>query len=282
MIGASQHPLRGIGIGLRSELRGDLEQTTRQIDWLEFTPENYVEHGGWRRAELDFARARWPLIAHGVSVSIGGPDPLDEHYLLALKRLLDEIGAPYYSDHLCWSAARGHHFHDLLPLPFTEEAARYAAARARRVSELLERPLLLENIAYYATMPGSTLSEGEFVSAAIRESGSYLLLDVNNAYVNAKNHGVDPLAVLTALPLDRTLQIHLAGHELDDEGLLLDGHGSPVADEVWALFCEAIRRVGEVPVLVEWDNDIPSLDRVLDEAEVARCLLHGQLDPDCR
>lgn len=263
---------RGVGFGLRSELWRELTRTSRHVDWLEFVPENYVDHGGWRRTQLDYARTRWPLVAHGVSVSIGGPDPLDEPYLVALKRLLDRVGSEYYSDHLCWTAAGGHHFHDLLPLPFTEEAIAHCVCRARRVSEILERPLLLENITYYATMPTSQLSEGEFVSAVIRESDSYLLLDVNNAYLNAINHGLPVLDALTSLPLERTRQIHLAGHELDEHGVLLDCHGAPVAKEVWALYAEAVRRVGDVPVLIEWDNQIPPLERVLEEVETARSL----------
>lgn len=277
MIGDRPQSPTGVGFGLRSELWRELTQTTRHVDWLEFVPENYVNHGGWRRAELEYARARWPLVAHGVSVSVGGPDPLDEPYLIALKRLLDLVGAEYYSDHLCWTSAGGHHFHDLLPLPFTEEAVAHCVARARRVSEILERPLVLENITYYATMPTSELSEGEFVSSVIRQSDSYLLLDVNNAYVNARNHGIAPLSALTSLPLERTRQIHLAGHEPDEHGVLLDRHGSPVADEVWALYHEAIRRVGNVPVLIEWDNDIPPLDRVLNEVETARSFQRAAL-----
>jgi uncharacterized protein (UPF0276 family) len=205
-------------------------------------------------------------------MSVGGPDPLDLPGLQRLKRLLDETGAEYYSDHLCWTSCNSHHYHDLLPLPRSDEAVRWCAARARQVSEVLERPLLLENVTYYATMPGSVLSEGEFVSAVLAESDSYLLLDVNNAYLNAVNHGLEPLETLCGLPLERTRQMHLAGHEPDEEGVLLDRHGAPVADAVWSLFREAVRRVGPVPTLIEWDNDIPPLERVLDEADRARAI----------
>lgn len=269
--------VRGVGIGLRFELWSALRETERRVDWLELIAENYTEQGGWRRRQRDEARERWPLIAHGVSVSVGGPDDLDGAELKRLKRLLDEVGAEYYSDHLCWTRCASHHYHDLLPLPRTEEAVQWCAGRARRISEALERPLVLENVTYYATMPGSVLSEGEFVSAVLEESGSYLLLDVNNAYLNAVNHGHDPLRELLSLPLERARQIHLAGHEDDEEGLLLDRHGSPVADPVWALFREAIRRVGPIPTLIEWDNDIPSLDRVLDEADRARAIQSEEL-----
>ncbi len=267
----------GVGIGLRFELWPALRETERRVDWLELIAENYSEHGGWRRRQRDEAAARWPLIAHGVSTSVGGPDALDVTSLLRLKRLLDEMGAEFYSDHLCWTSSDSHHYHDLLPLPRTDEAVRWCAARARRVSEILERPLLLENVTYYATMPGSVLDEGAFVSAVLAESGAYLLLDVNNAYLNAVNHGQDPLDVLRRLPLERTRQIHLAGHEPDEEGVLLDRHGAPVSDAVWSLFREAIRRVGDVPTLIEWDNDIPALDRVLDEADRARAIQTEEL-----
>ena len=269
--------LSGVGIGLRFELWAALRQTERRLDWLEVIAENYSEQGGWRRRQLDEAASRWPVVAHGVSVSVGGADLLDVDNLRRLKRLLDEVGAEFYSDHLCWTSYGSHHYHDLLPLPRTEEAVRWCAARARQVSDALERPLLLENVTYYATMPGSVLDEGEFVRAVLEESSAYLLLDVNNVYLNAKNHGRDPLQTLLALPLERTRQIHLAGHEPDEEGVLLDRHGSPVASEVWELYREAIKRVGDVPTLIEWDNDIPALDRVLDEADRARAIQQQEL-----
>jgi uncharacterized protein (UPF0276 family) len=269
--------VRGVGIGLRTELWRELSKAECDLDWLELIPENYVERGGWRRAQLEHARERWPLVAHGVSVSVGGPDPIERAYLQELKRLLDVIGADFYSDHLCWASGGGYHFHDLLPLAFTAEAVEWTATRARFVSQVLERPLLLENITHYATMPGSVLTEGEFVRAVLEESGAFLLLDVNNAYVNAVNHGRDPLEMLCALPLERTCQIHLAGHEQDEQGVLLDRHGSAIAEPVWDLFRHAIQRVGEVPVLIEWDNDIPPLERVLAEAHRARATVHEEL-----
>lgn len=269
---------RGVGIGLREPLWSALRETKRSVDWLEFVPENFVEHGGWRRKMLDEAAERWHLVAHGVSISVGGPDPLDVGYLKRLKQVLDAVGVAVYTDHLCWTSVGGRQYHDLLPLPFTEEAVRWTAERARRVSEALERPLLLENITYYAEMPGPELAEGDFIRAVLEESGAHLLLDVSNTYLNAVNHGRDPLEVLEALPLDRTRQIHLAGYESDPEGVLLDHHGSPVSQGVWALFQEAIRKVGDVPTLIERDNNIPPLDVVLDEADEARALQAATLE----
>jgi uncharacterized protein (UPF0276 family) len=274
---AGPQQVRGVGIGLRFELWQALRETTRRLDWLEIIAENYVEQGGWRRQQRDEASARWPLIAHGVSASVGGPHELQSGELKRLKRLLDELGAEYYSDHLCWTRSGKHHYHDLLPLPRTEEAVRWCAGRARRISEALERPLLLENVTYYATMPGSVLTEGEFVSAVLEEADAYLLLDLNNSYLNAVNHGLEPLAELCALPLARARQMHLAGHEHDEEGVLLDRHGGPVADPVWELYREAVRRVGPLPTLIEWDNDIPPLERVLDEADRARAVMGEEL-----
>ena len=262
----------GVGIGLRPKLWAELERAQHLPDWLELIPENYVAHSGWRRAQMLAARERWPLVAHGVSVSVGGPDPLDLPYLIQLKSLLDELGAEFYSDHLCWTRYGNHHYHDLLPLPFSEEAVRWTAARARRVSELLERPLLLENITYYAVMPGGFLTEGQFISAVLEESGAFLLLDLNNAYQNAINHGQLPDDVLAALPLERTRQIHLAGHELDETGVLLDRHATPVTDAVWSLYGAVTKQLGPIPTLIEWDNDIPPLARVLQEADRARLI----------
>jgi uncharacterized protein len=263
----------GVGIGLRRELYDALWKTNRRLDWLELIPENFIVHGGWRRQVLEKAAERWPLIAHGVALNVGGPDPLDAAYLRSLKTLLDWLDPPFFSDHLCYQHIGGVYFHDLLPLPFTEEAVRWVAGRAREVSDRLERPLVLENITYYAEMPGGTLTEGEFVSAVLEEADAGLLLDVNNAYLNGRNHGRDPWQVLRALPLERTTQIHLAGHVQDREcDVLLDDHGSAVTDEVWALYTKVTQRIGAVPTLIEWDNNIPPLDRVLEEADRARAI----------
>jgi hypothetical protein len=217
------------------------------------------------------ARERWPMLAHGVSVSLGGPDRLHGEYLAGLRQLLDEIDAPFYTDHLCYGAIHGTVFHDLLPLPFTEEAVRHTAARIRELADRLERPVAVENISYYAVMPGSTMTEGQFVTAVCEEADCGLLFDVNNVYVNAINHGHDPFASMWALPLQRAWQIHLAGH-IEEGPRLLDTHGSPVADTVWAMYRAALQELGPIPTLLEWDTQIPPLGRVLDEADKARAI----------
>ncbi len=263
--------VHGVGIGLRREHFAEIESCGRVVDWLEIIPENYVGVGGYARRNLEHCRGRWPMLAHGVSLSLGGPDPLDASYIAGLKALLDELEAPFYTDHLCYATIGGANFYDLLPVPFTEEAVRHCAGRIRELADRLERPVAVENVSYYAKMPGSRLSEGQFVRAVVEEAGCGLLLDVNNVYVNARNHGDEPRASLEALPLDRTMQIHIAGHETEGERLI-DTHGRPLVDEVWALYREALTRVGPVPVLLEWDTQIPSLDRVLDEADRARVM----------
>jgi uncharacterized protein (UPF0276 family) len=262
----------GVGIGLRRPLYDAVLATERRIDWLEIVPENFMDVGGRAQSVLEACATRWPLLAHGVTLSVGGPDPLDRTYLASLRALLDRFCIPAFSDHLCWSTACGIHFHDLLPLPYREEAVRWCAARASEAANCLSRPLWLENITYYAVMPGSRMREAEFIAAVLEEAGAALLLDVNNVFVNARNHGLDPGDALDALPLERTRQIHVAGH-VREGGRLLDTHGAGVVPEVWTLLRRALRRTGRVPVLLEWDTDIPSLDRVLDEADRARAIL---------
>lgn len=267
---------RGVGIGLRLPHYREILKTERRIDWLEIVPENYVGPGGRRRRVLDACRERWPLIPHGVTMSVGGPDDIDEDWLRGLKALADHLDAPYYSDHLCYASLSGIETFDLLPLPYRDEAAEHVAQRVKRVSERLERPVLLENVTYYSVMPGSVLTEGEFVTRAIEGGDCSLLLDINNIYCNAKNHGRDPLDVLLELPLSRARQMHLAGF-VPEGPRLIDNHGTPVHEEVWALYREALRRTGPIPVLLEWDTDIPPLDTVLDEADRARAIM----DEEC-
>ncbi|MGB1014086.1 MAG: DUF692 domain-containing protein [Nannocystaceae bacterium] len=271
--------IRGVGIGLRRPHYTQILEMTRQVDWLEIIPENFIGYGGRQRDILARCRERWPIVSHGVSMSIGGPDPIDPKFLDDLRELLNLIDPPYFTDHMCFSAIGGVNFYDLLPLPRTEEAVRHAAKRARGVAEHIERPLALENISYYASMPGSEMSEGAFLTRILEEANCGLMLDVNNVYVNAVNHREDPLQSLCDLPLARTCQIHLAGHVRDGD-VLLDNHGAPVIDEVWALYREALQRVGPVPTLIEWDTHIPELDVVLDQADRAREIMREVCGPE--
>jgi uncharacterized protein len=272
---ASSHKLHGVGIGLRREFHDAILSTNRTIDWLEIVSENFLTLAGRSRYVLDACRERWPIVAHGVAASLGTgatANDRDRAYDAQLAKLTQHIGGPFFSDHLCYSSVHGHESFDLLPLPFTQEAADVARTRALALAEQVGQTMLLENITYYATMPSSTMSEGEFVRTVLDGSTCGLLLDINNVYVNARNHGQEPLAMLMQLPLDRVRQIHLAGHTFEQE-LLLDTHSRPVADPVWALFESVIAHVGPVPTLIEWDQQIPSLDAVIDEADKARQIL---------
>lgn len=265
-----------MGIGLRRQHFDSIVETSRRIDWLEITPENFIDYGGFPAALLGRCAERWPVVSHGVSLSIGGPDPIDQAFLDRLNRLLSRLEAAWWSEHLCFASAKGFALHDLLPLPFNEEAVAHTVGRVKEAQARVERPLLLENITYYAEMPGASMSEADFIRRVLDQSGAGLLLDVSNVYVNAHNHGRDPLAALRALPLDRVAEIHLAGHSRAPppfDGILYDTHGAPVADPVWDLYREALRLCGPVPTLIERDKRIPELDVVLDEADRARAIM---------
>lgn len=268
--------MTGVGIGLRPPYAARLPETERAIDFLEIIPENYVGRGGHDRQTLLKCRERWPMLCHGVSVSAGSPDPLDLAYLAELKELLHGLEIPLYTDHLCYTTVGGFQSHQLLPLPFNGDAVRHAAARIRRISDALDLPVAVENITFYAFMPGTDLDHAQFVAAVCTEADCGLLLDVNNLYVNCVNHGRDPLEQLAKLPLNRVRQIHLAGHS-DQGGRLIDDHGSPTCPEVLALYEVVVQRVGDVPTLLERDTRIPPLEDVLDEADAIRALQRRSL-----
>ncbi|OJH38319.1 DUF692 domain-containing protein [Cystobacter ferrugineus] len=264
----------GVGIGLRREFHARLPETSRALDWVEIIPENFLTLGGRPQRALDACRERWPVLPHGVALNVGGPEPLDEAYLSGLQALVERLDAPFFSDHLCYARLGGAYLYDLLPLPFSPEAVEHVVPRVREVQARVGRPFLLENPSYYARMPGGTLAEADFLRYVAEEADCGLLLDVNNVYVNACNHGYDARAFVDALPLERVGQIHLAGHERRPD-VLIDTHGAPVCDEVWSLYRYVLERTGPVPTLIEWDQDIPSLEAVLDEADRARELLRG-------
>jgi uncharacterized protein (UPF0276 family) len=262
--------VEGVGIGLRKELFGALSTTKRRVDWLEIVSENYLGATGRAAVMLERFSARWPIIPHGVSLSVGSEIP--EGYLDGLGALVHDLSPPYVSDHLCYSSIGARNYLDLLPLPRHAEAVERVAHNARRTMEAVGVPLVLENITTYAEMPGSTMTESEFLGAVAEQAGLGLLLDVNNLYVNAVNQRREPLELLDAFPLQHVRQLHLAGHTWDGE-LLLDTHAAPVAPAVWELYIEVLKRCGPVPTLIEWDQHIPSLDAVLDEADRARDLM---------
>ena len=230
--------------------------------------ENFFGDGGPALAWLERFRSAYPLSFHGVGLSLGSADPLDERHLGRLESLVARFEPALVSEHLSWSSIDARHANDLLPLPFTEEALGHLVERIGRVQERLGRRILVENVSTYATFAESTLAEATFVAEVVRRSGCELLLDLNNVHVNATNHGFDARAYLEALEGCAIGEFHLAGHEARD-GMLVDTHGARVADEVWALYREAVRRFGARPTIVEWDTALPGLDVLLDEARIA-------------
>ena len=263
--------LHGAGLGLRRALLGPLlsmDQT--DVDFMEAAPENWIGVGGRFQKQFMELAERFTLSFHGLSLDIGGPDPLDIELVKSVKTLMDDCGVTVYSEHLTYCAADGH-LYDLLPIPFTEEAVHYVAERVRRVQDIIGAPIALENASYYA-QAHTDLSEAEFVSGVLQESGCDLLLDVNNIYVNSINHRYDPIAYLDALPLDRARYIHVAGHYDEAEDLKVDTHGTSVIDPVWSLLSEAYKRVGPIPTLLERDFNIPPLNKLLEEVNIIRQL----------
>ncbi|HUP28726.1 MAG TPA: DUF692 domain-containing protein [Usitatibacter sp.] len=260
-----------VGIGLRAPHYAPLAHSRPPLGFLEVHSENYFAAGGPALAWLERFRRDYELSLHGVGLSLGSSDPLDERHLAKLAALVERTQPMLVSEHLCWSSIGGRHANDLLPLPFTEEAIGHVVARVQRVQERLARAILVENVSSYHAFAESTLPEERFVAEVVRRAGCRLLLDVNNVYVNARNHGFDPSAYLEALDPASVGEIHLGGHTQCD-GMLVDTHGAPVCEAVWSLYEEALRRFGRQPTLVEWDTDIPALDVLLGEAERARAM----------
>ncbi len=260
-------PYLGHGIGLRTVHYPTVLNEHPSVDWFEVISENYLLPGGNPRRVLRQVREHYPVVMHGVSLSLGSIDPLNEDYLKQLRELAREVEPAWLSDHLCWSSLGGHYGHDLLPLPYTEEALAHVAARVTRVQERLGRQILVENVSSYLSFRHSTMSEWEFLTALCERADCGLLLDVNNIFVSAHNHGFVGRDFLDGIPLGRVGQIHLAGHSVNGE-LLLDTHDHPAPDGVWALYREAVARFGRVSTLIEWDDLIPPFEVV--QAESAK------------
>jgi uncharacterized protein (UPF0276 family) len=255
-------------VGLRTDHFDVITRDWPPMDWFEVISENFMDSGGRPLHVLEQVRRRYPVGLHGVSLSIGSADPLDGRYLARLNALVERVDPAIVSDHLCWTGVDGEQLHDLLPLPFTEEAVRHVVERVERVQEALGRRILLENVSAYVTYRHSTMPEWEFLTEVARRSGCGLLLDLNNAYVNGRNHHLDPAGFLT-IPGELIGQFHLAGHT-DMGAYLFDTHSRPIIDEVWALYRQALERWGPVTTLIEWDEDIPPFERLADEAATAR------------
>lgn len=260
----------GIGLGLRARFidRVVAGEADGVPAFLELSPENYMHRGGKNPARLEQVAQRFPVICHGLMMSLGGTDPFDPEYFGFLKGFLDRYDPPWHSDHVCWSGLDGAVLHDLLPIPFTGAAARRVASRVIEARDRLERPMAVENISWYMRLGAPSMDEPELLTEILERADCGLLLDVNNVFVNSQNHGFDPYAWLQRIPLDRVLQLHVAGHELWDDGLIVDTHGATVRDEVYEMMAWVIERVGPRPVLLERDNNIPPLSELL--AEIRR------------
>ncbi len=261
-----KYPVHGTGLGLKRTLMGPLaEDPPAQIDFLEVAPENWIGIGGKFGKQFRNFTEQYPFLAHGLSLSIGGPAPLDESFVRQVKTFLDEYNIRAYSEHLSYCSDGGH-LYDLMPIPFTEEAVHYVADRIRRVQDILERRITMENISYYAA-PGQEMTEIDFINAVLDEADCDLLLDVNNIYVNSINHRYDADAFLKSLPAERITYFHIAGHYQEAEDLLVDTHGAAVIDTVWDLLDKAYQHFGVVPTLLERDFNIPPLAELLVEID---------------
>lgn len=271
-------PNLGIGVGLRSPHIDRVLRERPAVDWFEIISENYFADGGIARSHLESVRANYRLIPHGVSLSIGGSDALNRDYLRRLRALVKRVNAPWCSDHLCWTGVGGVDVHDLLPMPYTAEALLHVVERVKVVQGELETPFALENASSYIEYRESTMSEYEFLVELAERADCGLLLDVNNVFVSAYNHGLDAEDYIDAIPSDRVVQIHVAGHT-DKGAYLLDTHSDHVRDEVWQLYRRALRRCGAVSTLVEWDENIPEWSVLAAEAEMARAVRDGVIVP---
>jgi uncharacterized protein len=262
-------PDLGLGVGLRTVHYPHILEAKPEVDFFEILSENYMDTGGRPSWVLDQVAERYPIVMHGVSMSIGSVDPLNFEHLTKLKKLAARTRALWVSDHLCWTGVSGRNTHDLLPMPLSEEALRHVIARVKTVSDFLERPLILENASTYAEFTSSSMTEWDFFARLMDEADCGMLLDVNNVYVSSYNHGFDPIAYLDAVPTERVVQYHLAGHT--NKGThIIDTHNDHVIDEVWKLYAHSVKRTGNVSMLLEWDADIPAFEVVHAEALKAR------------
>jgi uncharacterized protein len=263
------HPfgLSGSGLGLRRAMLPTLQvEVPDCIAFFEVSPENWVGVGGHLAKQFRSLTERYRFVAHGLALSLGGPAPLDTFFLQDLKRFLDHHDFALYTEHLSFCSDEGH-FYDLYPIPFTEQAVKHVAERIRQTQDILERPIALENASYYVQPPHAEMDELSFIKAVLTEADCYLHLDVNNIYVNSVNHGYDPVAFLRGLPGERIVYGHVAGHDLEPSGLIIDTHGQDTLEPVWALLNEAYQHFGTFPTLVERDSNIPPLAQLLPEVE---------------
>lgn len=269
--------LHGAGLGLRRELLPALRsEMPDSIDFFELAPENWMEMGGTWRKDLRRISEQRPIVAHGLSLSLGGPAPLDEDFLLREKRFLDEYQIELFTEHLSWCSDRGQ-LYDLLPIPASYDAVKHVAQRIRRTQEILERRIAIENPSYYVAPPGAEMSEADFTRAVLEEADCDLHLDVNNVYVNSMNFGFDAWDFIRQMPAERVVYIHVAGHYIEPDGLIIDTHGADVIDPVWELLGRTYAHLGTPPTLLERDFNLPPLAQLLEEVDEIR-----KLQGNCR
>jgi uncharacterized protein (UPF0276 family) len=267
----------GCGLGLRPTYYQDILSTLPPVDWFEIISEDYMVEGGNPLYYLEKVREHYPIIMHGVSLSLGSTDPINWNYLHKLKKLAERIDAPWISDHCCWTGVNGINMHDLLPLPYTEEALNHMVDRIKQIQDFLGQKILVENVSSYLTYTHSTLSEWEFLTELTQKADCLLLLDINNVYVNSYNHGFDPKVFISSIPVDRVQQFHLAGHANKGK-YILDTHDAPIIECVWDLFRFAVKRFGSISTLIERDDRFPLFSELLSELHLARSVIQEVTD----
>ena len=272
-------PFLGFGLGLRPDYYEEILAQKPDLDWFEILTENYLVPGGKPLYYLEKIREHYPIVMHGVSLSIGSTDPLDIGYLKQLKELAIQVEPAWISDHLCWTGVKGLNMHDLLPIPYTQQSIKHIVARIQQVQDFLGRPILIENVSSYLTFKQSELTEWEFIVEIINQAGCYVLLDVNNIYVSSVNHQFNPMDYINAMPADRVAQIHLAGHSNYGD-YIIDTHDAPVIQPVWDLYAATIKRLGNISTMVERDDNMPALAELLGEVHRAKQITQQLLNEE--
>lgn len=269
---SKENQITGVGVGLRQPHYQQFLKNDKLVSWLEVLTDNYIYSHGRVWQTLLNIRKHYPMVMHGVGLNIGSTDALSFDYLVVMRDLAEAIEPAWVSDHLCWTGVDGIYSHDLLPLPYTQEALQHVVSRVQQVQDFLQRPLLLENVSSYVQFTEQAFSEAEFLAAVAKQSGCFILLDVNNVYVSATNHAYQADQFFAALPAEKVKQMHLAGFQ-EQNNLLVDTHGAPVTEAVWELYAKALQYFPSTPTNIEWDNNIPPLSTLLAEAEKAQRLL---------
>lgn len=265
----SKMPFLGFGLGLRHNYYEEILNTKPAIDWFEILSENYMVPGGKPLYYLDKIREDYPIVMHGVSLSLGSTDPFEREYLQQLAELVRRAEPEWISDHLCWTGVKGVNAHDLLPIPYTYEAVGHIVSRIQQVQDFLGRPILIENVSSYLTYQQSEMSEWDFITEIVRQAGCYILLDVNNVYVSSVNHQFNPLEYIHAMPASRVAQIHLAGH-FNHGSYIIDTHDAPIVQDVWDLYAATLQHLGPVSTMIERDDNMPEFSELLAELEQAK------------